>query len=91
MTDDLTERLRRSASSWWAEDGLLAEAADEIERLRAEVEQFILVQVIELDKRILLEGEIERLRKVLTKISQSKGEDWDCWWIAEQALEGDDR
>ena len=38
-----------------------------------------------------LEAEIERLRKVLTKISQSKGEDWDCWWIAEQALNGDDR
>lgn len=36
-------------------------------------------------------AEIERLRKALTKIARSKGEDWDCWWIAQQALNGDDR
>ena len=43
-----------------------------------------------------LRAEIERLRKALTEIAQSEGEDWDvctlgCWWTAEQALKGDDR
>ena len=33
-----------------------------------------------------LRAENQRLRSILTKIAHSRGEDWDCWWIAEQAL-----
>jgi hypothetical protein len=61
MTDIVTlvERLRADADRGWLHPGLAAEAADEIERLRAEFELFREAP----SKLEVAQYEIERLRK----------------------------
>lgn len=105
MSDDLLHRLNKVVGSPYQ---LCDEAATEIERLWAErdaaerdawkestMDNVAVVNRLSVDNE-RLRAEIERLRKALTEIAQSEGEDWDvctlgCWWTAEQALKGDDR
>jgi hypothetical protein len=87
MTNDIVERLRESAEDWKFEadnagrtggvEELLAEAADEIERLQKERDTWCATaNYIEQTK----DAEIERLRAYLLGIAQGTNEEWTHNW-----------
>lgn len=88
---DIVERLRAPSSlmTKWTHIALAGEAAEEIERLRAEIDHLKQARSDALAGGDALRDEIERLRAGLQKIVDADGW-WDAPSIARDLLEGRD-